>query len=158
MPRHQQARRALLRLALTLLPATIIAHSTKSASHATSPPGLRPYLRVVPPPPLRFQTPAAPIVDPIAAAALTEPPVEPTATELLPALSDESTKLEVATAEPKSPPVQEPAHQDTTPPPSILVDENEPTVRIEDILPFFEPPASPRPGTLPPSSASYKQQ
>lgn len=158
MPRQQQARRALLRLALSLLPATMIAHSTKSAGHSTSPPGLRPYLKVVPPPPMRFHAPTDPIVATLASATPTAPPVEPVPIEPLPVAEEVSAKAEAANPEQPTPPTRQPETPDTITQPSILTDQNEPTVRIEDILPFFEPPGSPRPGTLPPSSASYKQQ
>jgi len=59
------------------------------------------------------------------------------------------------------------------PPPAILPDDVGRKIRPEDLLPFFQfpgsgagadggnaagPPAPPSPGTLPPSSATYKQQ
>jgi hypothetical protein len=45
----------------------------------------------------------------------------------------------------------------STPAP-IFTDKNEPHVRIEDIMTFFEPPGTRLPTGQPPSAATYQQQ
>ncbi len=145
-----------------------------------------PYLPVVGPPPLRFQEAAPPpdLVTRPAAAAPPLPALSPAETSVALAnaaassasaallaeaeLAEEEakSKTKAAAAKPAAPPVKAP--------PPILPDSGRPTVRPEDFLPYFQvpisgrapanvtivapvPPAAPTPGTLPASSATYKQ-
>lgn len=166
LSRFHQARRALLRLLLAILPAGALAHpiETLQLIMPGGPPRvLRPYLRHIAVLPLRFQEPppppdpaiAPPAATPAAAPAKPEnmtPPAAPAAPETEPAPAP-------AQVTPKPTPVP------ATPPPPILPDDLQPRVRLEDFLPFFEspgptaePPRAPAPAAQPPSSVTYRQQ
>ena len=147
----------------------------------------RPYLAVIGPPPLRFAAaipppdlsarpaigappnPAAENANPASAVGSNAPmPSTPAVAEPSPDLANGSAS-QPADAIP-TPDLSEPAAK--TPPP-ILSDDTRPRVKTEDFLPFFvfpnphvspqvvvpaEVPVLPTPGTLPPSSATYRQQ
>ncbi len=145
----------------------------------SSEPYSAPYLAVVGPPPMRFREPPAPPsfeLEPVAAgpAQLEESlPGSPTAAD---ELIDSSQSM---TASPKSSPKspsKSPSSSATSrgaeegEPPMILPDDMRRDVRPEDLLPFFQyprnggnvsgvpAPAQPAMPTLPPSSATYRQQ
>lgn len=143
-----------------------VSPSSTSASVST------PYLRVGPPPGLRFAEPvklAAPLPAP---AAMSDPPVlddipdESTA----PDQSIATTQSDPLPAPPASPPLATPpmsanpvpAAIRTAPSPggiSILPDDTPRAIRAEDVLVYFQFPAAPTSGEPPPrSSATYQQK
>ena len=174
-------------LTLVLLPA-LVAEGGHAASSGRDPAGAppesspespypysTPYLAVVGPPPMRFREPPAPPsfeLEPAAAgpAQLEEiTPVSPTAAgERL----DPSQPMAASSKSPsKSPSASATAKgSEESEPSSILPDDMRREVRPEDLLPFFQyprnggaangvpVPAQPAVPTLPPSSATYRQQ
>lgn len=166
MSRQIQARRALLRLALVVFPVASFGHPAKTTHFilALPPPGLRPYLKVTMPPPLRFHEPKPPsdLTKPVA---LDIPPLaadglKPGEAELKIVAPPEPTIVETP-SEPVEQPEEIPVESTPAPAP-ILTDETRIPMRIEDFLPYFEAPSqAPRaaqPASHPPSSATYRQQ
>ena len=174
------ARRALHCLSLLLLPA-LVPSSMPAVGRQRTSLGVAadcqegeqsPYLPLVGPPPLRFQD-VSPPPDLSAKPAAAAPPqphltqaestvkmANSAASSVVPAAKPPEANAKEATSEsaetPKDPPV------------TILPDTVRPQVQAEDFLPFFlipgntaksdgQVPAAPRPGQLPPSSATYIQ-
>lgn len=185
--RHHQARQALLRLALVVFPVTALTAPAARTVHrflGTPVSPSQPYLDVVGPPPLRLAEvvvpiepdyPVAPGAPPQPGAAPPPPPPEPDTSEATPiALAIETDKdgkpvtEPAAAAKSASPPPDEKAEPAANAPEPILPDEYRKRVRIEDFLPYFQPPGQtfqpaeparpPGPAPLPPSSATYKLQ
>lgn len=144
----------------------------------------RPYLPIVDSPALRFRVPE-PALDLGARPVAGGPPVaagNPEVAEITHANNDAvTTTPPFPIATPPTPePEKEPTAKVIEPPkvaapPAILPDDTRPKVRSEDFLPYFTFPGSgsspddvrviapgvptpPAPGTLPPSSATYRQQ
>lgn len=171
--RLRHARQASLRLLLALLPAGTLTGAA-SAILLLPPPGPprvpRPYLREISPPALRFQeavSAADPVIRPPAGAPPQPEPVPAAITAPGPdPAPPPTTPPPVEPPVPAAPPAADPAPAKSTPaPPPILRDDLQPRVRIEDFLPFFEPPGrSPEsararaPDAIPPSTATYRQQ
>ncbi|MBK8858572.1 MAG: hypothetical protein IPN11_13110 [Opitutaceae bacterium] len=167
LSRFHQARRALLRLLLAILPAGALAHPIETLQHILpgGPPRvLRPYLRHIAARPLRFQEPPPPpdpaIAPPAATPAEAAAPAQPET--MTPPAAPAAPETEPAPAPAQVTP--KPAPVPATPPP-ILPDDLQPRVRLEDFLPFFEspgptaePPRAPAPAAQPPSSVTYRQQ
>lgn len=177
-PRPAGARQTGIRLALCLLPAVAIS-SPSVAPETGRRAASRPYLTAVAAPALRFADPR-PAPDLSVKPPGGAPPLPSTTTDLEPPV--------LAPTAPDSPsPAKEPGPAADAPapdapvkppavtPPSILPDDTRSKVRPEDFLPFFQFPGSaanpddvtvvvpgtltpPAPGTLPPSSATYRQQ
>jgi len=131
-----------------------------------------PYLALLLPPTLQFQK-APPPIDPalrLVAGAPTRP--GGTEEEIVAANRDSivprTTEEEPASAEAtltatKAVPVEtSPLPKSSLPPVSILPDDTPRDIRAEDVLPFFQfpggAPTAPTPGTIPPSSATYRQR
>jgi hypothetical protein len=175
-PRTAVTRCLATRLSLWLLPAVL----APAASPGFAPPfagsGSRPYLAVLGTMPLRVAE-AAPPPDLSSRPSQAAPPRPDQETASDPAPIDE-VKAEPSSLTPPAAdltpatPTRESAPQPARTPPPILVDDSRPRVRPEDFLPFFifpghgesnvivpvTAPAPPAPGTLPPSSATYRQQ
>jgi len=131
-----------------------------------------PYLRLVLPPPLRFQDPPPPIETLAHLAAGASPFPGGTQEELAAANRDAIAPAGEhqtgATSGAADPIVQEDvilpagAPKRTANPVSILPDDTPRNVGAEDVLPFFQfpdvPPVPSSPSTLPPSSATYRQR
>ena len=168
-------RRAVHSLALLLSAATsgtMLAHVRPCPAHCLNPqrgtsvPGG--YLPVLGAPPLRFAE-VLPPPDPASQAAVATPSKPaPNAHAAAPANAVAAQATQTL-AHPESPEdTKAESHAaDKTEPLAILSDESTPTVRPEDFLPFFLPPAFtpvvpaprevPAPATLEPSSATYTQ-
>jgi len=174
-------------LALVLLPA-LVAEGGQAASTgrdaACSPPEScpelpepysAPYLTVVGPPPMRFREPPAPPsfeLEPVAAGPAQMEESMPVA----PAAAGGRLDASQPTAASVKSPSKSPASSATAgrseegEPPMILPDDLRRDVRPEDLMPFFQyprnggaangipGPAQPATPTLPPSSATYRQQ
>jgi hypothetical protein len=142
----------------------------------------RPYLHVIGALPLRFQE-RAPPPDVSSRPPGGAPPVPSTkaTTDIIRMPVSEQSAAATLAAPPAVPVKSEDQHAKSPAanagsaqtPPAILPDDVGRKVRPEDLLPFFQfpgssagadggnaagPPAPPSPGTLPPSSATYKQQ
>jgi hypothetical protein len=174
-------------LTLVLLPA-LVAEGGQAASAGRDPVGAPsesspespypyspPYLAVVGPPPMRFREPPAPPsfeLEPLAAgpAQLEEiMPASPTATGAR-LNSSQPMAGPPQSSSPKSPSSSAAAKRpEDSEPSSILPDDMRREVRPEDLLPYFQYPRNggvigvpvpPQPAqpTLPPSSATYRQQ
>ncbi len=157
IPRALGARRLGLRLTLWLLPAACLS-APAVASRVISLADSRPYLALIPPPPLRFaeavpppdlsvRPPAAPPIPieepkPVAITPLaTSPeqsPVTPAADA--PAPSQVDPTLSVASDKAAAEKPATPTPEKTMPP--ILPDKLRPKVRAEDFLPYFRFPGS----------------
>lgn len=175
-PRTAGARATTCRLAVWLLPAVVA--SASSPGFATPPvaPLTRPYLAVLGSTPLRIAE-AIPPPDLSSRPGKAAPP-NPEPEEVKDSLvSHEPAKPDVILGPASAMPAEVPTpERDATPaksPPPILLDDSRPRVKPEDFLPFFVFPGSgesttvvvpvtvatpPVPGTLPPSSATYRQQ
>jgi hypothetical protein len=167
---------------MCLLPAVVAPAASPGAAPPSYTSASRPYLAVLGVTPLRVAD-AVPPPDLSSRPGRAAPP-KPGAEEaadVTPAIAKQEPTApavpDLALA-PASEPVRAPA--ETTPaapktPPPILVDDVRPRVKPEDFLPFFIFPGSggqgdpnvtvpmalptpPTPGTLPPSSATYRQQ
>jgi hypothetical protein len=172
-----EVRQACMRLALCLLPGTAMAEQSRGTARgavATRPylaslalPALR-FAEALPPPDLSVRPPAGappslPATDPVA---------DPAAPESTP-LTESSLPAQI----PNDSVNRSPAKAANPPPPRIIPDDTRPAVRPEDFLPFFifpgntqgagNPtvvlpgsltPAPASPGTLPLSTATYRQQ
>jgi len=179
MPRPAGARRAGIRLALSLFPVVALSSASIAPETGWSRPRSRPYLTAVAAPPLRFAAPLPPpdlSVRPPAGGPL--PPVETPEAAGVAAVQPgpDAAKAAATASVPEVDAAPAPAEvKPPTPPPSILPDDLRTKVRPEDFLPFFQfpgsgsnpndvtvvmpaVPAPPVPGTQPPSSATYKQQ
>jgi hypothetical protein len=112
-----------------------------------------PYLNIIDAPPLRFQA---------------LPPVAALSAPILPAVAGGSAAvalelmsqaLAAIVGPPSAPPltpVVPPTGPRTAAPPIKILSDNLPAAsRVEDLLPFFRPPA---PSALPPSAATYQQK
>lgn len=167
-----------------LLPAVVAPAASPGAAPSSYTSASRPYLAVLGVTPLRVADAVPPpdLSSRPGRAAPPKPGAEETA-DVTPAIAKpESTAptvpdLSLALA-PAPDPVLAPAEATPAPPktpPPILVDDVRPRVKPEDFLPFFIFPGSggqgdpnvtvpmalptpPTPGTLPPSSATYRQQ
>ncbi len=178
-PRPAEARRAGIRLVLSLLP--VVAISAPSVAPETIGPAPRPYLAAVGAPALRFgeAPPPPPLwVRPAAGAPPTNPTAESPANaagpEAVAPIATDPAPV-AATVAPEIVLPATPAAPARTPAP-ILPDDTRPKVRAEDFLPFFQFPGSaasagdvtvvtpvvpgnaPAPAPQPRSSATYRQQ
>jgi hypothetical protein len=181
-PATAKGRRAWLFLSL-LLPALASKVTTPNATVPSQSGDGRnskslPYLRFIGPPPLRFQD-ALPPPD----LSVRPPPGAPPKLEEKAARYQQAENADAAKSAPVVAATTEPApvlkpvavsEQADGPAPApsaapvqpILPDDVQSKVKPEDFLPFFqypgagsgEPPVPPAPGTLPPSTATYKQQ
>ena len=153
-----------------MLPVGALAHPIETLQFILpgGPPRVpRPYLRHIAARPLRFLEPAPPpdpaIVSPAATPAEAVAPTKPET--VAPAASPAVQEPAQAAAAAPAPAAPRPAPVPAAPPAPILPDDLQPRVRLEDFLPFFEPPGrtaepprAPAPSAQPPSSAIYRQQ
>ncbi len=150
---------------------------TPNESEESPPPrrqGTVPYLTVVTPPMLRFRAPAAPPafdIEPVATGPAYNEEVVTTINAAAPARTKPDVILPVATESRKEATPQGEKKELQQEVPVILPDDLRRDVRPEDLVPFFQfpkggarigvivpvPPQAPS-STLPPSSASYRQQ
>lgn len=136
-------------------------------------PSSAPYLTVILVPALTFQA-APPPVDPSLKLAAGAPPRPGGAIEEIAAANQDAALVpqakgpEVVVPAEAEPPTESPATIAKSKPPAllppvaILRDDTLPTVRPEDVLPYFQYPGSvpsaPLPAAVPPSSATYRQR
>jgi hypothetical protein len=173
-PPSAQVRQAYLRLALCLLPGAALSEALSAPPRGAT--ATRPYLTCAAAPLIRFAE-APPLPDLSVRPPAGAPPNPPSpdsapdpATDVTPAVPN--------TVQPQ--PANEPTNRNDAQapapvPPRIIPDDTRPAVRPEDFLPFFIFPGSAQgsgnpavvlpgsltpavPGTLPPSTATYRQQ
>jgi len=126
---------------------------TKPGNPFTPEPEPIPYLNIIDAPPLRFQA---------------LPPVAALSAPILPAVAGGSAAVALElmpqalaailgppAAPPLTPVVPPTGPRTAAPPIKILSDDLPAASRVEDLLPFFRPPA---PSALPPSAATYQQK
>jgi hypothetical protein len=132
----------------------------------------RPYLQYVGPPALRFEDPTPPPELSVHSVAGTTPSPGHISDSASAKTNAEAPAMVAAVPSPAGASSSEPAPQrssetaeaSASQATSILPDETKQRVRPEDFLPFFQfpggstAPAANAPGTIPPSSATYKQQ
>ncbi len=162
-------------VACALLPACIQETIAGTQPHPASRPKSVPYLHVCPPPPLRFAEPVEVAADPVSSTPTVIGPPHPAGiVEEIAAMNQEAVipspppSPVVTPAPPVPPPLesgsgsQSDASLDIASPQigiSILPDETPREIRSEDVLFYFQFPASaPSSEALPRSSATYRQQ
>lgn len=162
-------------VACALLPACIQEATAATPSHLASRPKSVPYLHVCPPSPLRFAEPVEVAADPVSSTpAVIGPPHPAGIVEEIAAMNQEAVipphppaPVVTPAASVPSPLAPEPGSQSESSPEtagpqsgiSILPDETPREIRSEDVLFYFQFPASaPSNEALPRSSATYRQQ